>query len=159
MTSQCWEGKSKTAAYNPVQWHIYNYFSFKTSDLLPLPQTGQTLTADKMAQTLLAYESLIQEWSRISPCTRSPQNPPWFLHLSCVTCLIPKLSTRNWHTSYTPFRVRVNTPQLKPHDWGKTVHDCARKEQYSVTNIPLKLTFLNNVIKMENFFPSGWSWT
>ena len=135
MTSQLEGGKVQDSSLCFSQWHWQNCFSFETSDLLPLPQRAQTLMANRTARNLLACESLIQEWSRIAPAT-SPQIP-LFLHLQRVTTiLIPKLSAHSWPAPSTPRWVCVSTPQLKPHDWGKPGRDCARKEQYPVTNIP-----------------------
>lgn len=60
------EGESRQLCINQSQ-HKYDHFRLRTSDLLPLPTSDKTLMVDTTAQNLLAYESLIQEWSRSSP--------------------------------------------------------------------------------------------
>lgn len=82
MTSQLEGGKVQDSSLYFSQWQKHNCFSFETSDLLPLPQRGQTLTANRTARNLLACGSLIQEWSRNSPCHVS-SNPSVSSFVTC----------------------------------------------------------------------------
>lgn len=60
-----WERASECRQLFTMQSrHKCDLCRLTTSDLLPLPTSDQTLMADTTAQNLLAYESLIREWSK-----------------------------------------------------------------------------------------------
>lgn len=128
MTSQFKGGRSKPAVYN---WVSGTSTTTSASELTASPSEVKHWGRNNSTQ-LLAWASSIQEWLGNSPCHIST-----FPFLSSsVTCALLSSHTVNSQLAHTTHSApRVRTPQLKPRDWGKTVHDCARKEEFPLTNI------------------------